>query len=146
MPRIQKYEKDITIPTVPEKALVINIEGATAKNNATAENSATNINVLQGTGQTIEIEQNASAVVNNMTAIIIGPPYPLNFILNDDNKTLNLEIIKDGQVKINGEEMEIKELSNGVKVMFLQKLSKDSIINNKEEKNLEFDSNNRNIL
>lgn len=139
MPRNQKNERDVIKSTTPENTLVINIEGATVKNNAIAENSATNINVLQGTGQSIDIKQNASAVVNNMTAIIIGSPYPLNFTLNEDAKTLNVEILENGEVKLNGETMNIKPLNNGTKVMFLHHDSQDNIINNKEEKNIEID-------
>ena len=125
---------------IPEQPLVVNIGGAIAENHADAENTATNINILQaGTGQSINIEQNAKAIVNNMTAIIIGSPYLVNFTLNDADKILNIEILENGAVKLNGEIMNIKPLNNGMKVMFLHHSNQDNIINNKEERNIEMD-------
>lgn len=124
------------LPVTPEQTLVVNIGGANAENHAEAENKSTNINILRnGIGQTIEIEQNASAVVNNITAIIIGPPYPISFALNEDNKNIEIEISENGEVKLNGDEMEIKELMNGIKVMFLHSEIEKSKVNNQEVNN-----------
>lgn len=124
-----------------DQPLVVNIEGAIAKNNAEAENSAVNVNVLQdGTGQNIDIDQNATAVVTNITAIIIGAPYPIEFALNDEDKNINVELMENGEVKLNGEVMEIKALRNGMKVMFLHNSSKDKAINSKEEKNIDIEN------
>lgn len=118
--------------TAADQPLIVSIGGATAQNHAEAENTANNINILQdGTGQRIDIDQNATAVVNNMIAIIIGPPYPINFNLNDDDRSLDIKILKDGQVKLNGEEMEIKELENGIKVMFLRSDKQETALNDK---------------
>jgi hypothetical protein len=124
------------LPVTSKQPLVINIGGANAENHAEAENRSTNINILQnGIGQTIEIEQNASAVVNNITAIIIGSPYPISFALNEDNKNIEIEISEDGEVKLNGDKMEIKELVNGIKVMFLHSEKEKSKVNNQEVNN-----------
>jgi hypothetical protein len=123
-----------------EQPLVVNIGGATAENHADAENTATNINILEaGTGQSINIDQTAKAIVNNITAIIIGSPYPVNFDINENNKTLNIDVKENGEIKLNGETMKIKTLKNGMKVIFLHDSNEDTIVNNKEEKNIEMD-------
>lgn len=124
-------------PTEYEAPLIINIAGAIAKNYADAENTATNINILQeGTGQSIDIDQKAEAVANNTTIIIIGAPYPVSYSLNEKDKTLNVEILEKGEVKLNGEVMDIKALRNGMKVMFLHDDGRDTIINDRKEKNI----------
>jgi hypothetical protein len=125
----------------PEQPLIVNIEGAVAKNVADAENSAVNVNVLQnGSGQNIDINQSATAIVNNMTAIIIGAPYPVNFAINNDDKNIKVEILENGEVKLNGEVMDIKALPNGMKVMFIHSDAKDKIINSKSEKNIDIEN------
>lgn len=124
-------------PTEHEAPLVINIAGATAKNYAEAENTAANINILQdGTGQSIDINQKSEAIVNNTTIIIIGTPYPVSYRLNENDKTLNVEILESGEVKLNGEAMDIKALKNGMKVMFLHDKGRDTITNDRKEKNI----------
>jgi hypothetical protein len=120
-----------------DEAVVVNIGGAVAKNIAEANNTATTSNFNNHSYQNIDINLEATAVVNNTTIIVIGPPYGTGFTINSEKDNMNFFIQENGTVVLNGEKMDIKAMSNGTRVMFLSDKKQNAAVNKEIENNME---------
>lgn len=99
------------------KAL-INIGGAISSAKVSQENVETD--KCSDINQTNTGNAYASAMVSNFILINISSSTPGVYTLNNAGKDINIEVDDNGEVILNGEKMDIKELGDGTRVMYLQ--------------------------
>jgi hypothetical protein len=137
MSRYYRRDKEYMESNQKDEAVVVNIGGAVAKNIAEANNTAITSNFNDHSYQNIDIDLEATAVVNNTTIVVIGPPYGTGFTINEEKEKMNFYVQENGDVLLNGEKMDIKAMKNGTRVMFLSNKKQSDAVNKEVENNID---------
>jgi hypothetical protein len=101
-----------------DRECIINIAGGINNAEVNQENNASedSDNIEQSNSSTVS----QSIDITNNIVISISTNNPGVYTIKEAGKDINIEVSEDGAVKLNGETMDIKELPNGVKVMYIQ--------------------------